>query len=322
MKTPKLLDGRLKLRHLTLLDALAKHGSVVAAAASLHVTQPVATRSLQELEEIVGVSLFDRGPRGVTATIFGEALTAHARSVLAQLSHASRHIVELAEAERGTVVVGVHLAGSNLLLPRAILALKQTRPNVTVKVREGSPQSLLIELQAGRIDMIVGRSTAPPGDDLLHERLYDEAIDIVARLGHPLSVQHGVPTAKLTDYPWVLPGPETSLRKELEEFFARHGLPLPANRIEATSFLTVRQLLMETDALAAMPGLIARADTEITSLDTPLDAIGHSIGVTRSSTDTTSPSVAVMLDALRDTAATIDADRSRRSERPLRLTMP
>lgn len=116
MDMPKLLDGRLKLRHLLLVDALTSRGSVVAAAAALHVTQPVATRSLHDLEAILGVSLYDRG-RGIAPTIFGEAFTAHARAVIAQLTQAGRHVVELADADRGTVVVGTHLAGSNVLLP-------------------------------------------------------------------------------------------------------------------------------------------------------------------------------------------------------------
>ncbi|WP_246868657.1 LysR family transcriptional regulator [Saccharopolyspora sp. ASAGF58] len=56
-----------------LLDALARQSSVVGAAAELHITQPVVTRSLHELEDILGVQLFERGPRGITPTVFGEA---------------------------------------------------------------------------------------------------------------------------------------------------------------------------------------------------------------------------------------------------------
>ncbi|GGL68850.1 hypothetical protein GCM10010095_62080 [Streptomyces anthocyanicus] len=123
MEMPRLLDGRLKFRHLVLIDALSRQGSVVGAAGELHVTQPAATRSLHELEDILGVPLFERGPRGVTPTVFGEAFTRHARAMLAQLTQAGRHVVELADADRGTVVVGTHLAGSTVLLPRAIAAL-------------------------------------------------------------------------------------------------------------------------------------------------------------------------------------------------------
>ena len=171
MDMPKLLDGRLKLRHLLLVDALSRQGSVVGAAAALHITQPVATRSLHDIESILGVSLFDRGPRGITPTIFGEAFTTHARAVIAQLTEAGRHVVELADANRGTVIVGTHLAGSNVLLPGAIARLKVHHPLLTVVVREGTPEQLLTDLEAGRIDLIVGRLTSPTDDTATRRNL-------------------------------------------------------------------------------------------------------------------------------------------------------
>ncbi|RVW08576.1 LysR family transcriptional regulator [Prescottella agglutinans] len=310
MDMPKLLDGRLKLRHLLLVDALTSQGSVVAAAAALHVTQPVATRSLHDLEAILGVSLYDRGPRGITPTIFGEAFTAHARAVIAQLTQAGRHVVELADADRGTVVVGTHLAGSNVLLPGAIARLKSERPLLTVVVREGTPEMLLTELQSGRIDLIVGRLTSPTDEMAVRRTLYAESVELVTRLGHPLAGRSDLQLTDLAAYPWILPGVETALRRELEEFFARNSLPLPENRVEATSFLTVRQLLLETDMVAALPSLIPRDDARLTTLPMTLDPIGHSVGITLSAGRTLSPSASALVDFLAEFAAEIAADRS------------
>ncbi|AHH20973.1 putative transcriptional regulator, LysR family [Nocardia nova SH22a] len=298
MDLPRLLDGRLKLRHLVLVDALTRHGSVVGAAAALHVTQPVATRSLHDLEAILGVDLYDRGPRGITPTIFGDAFTTHARAVLAQLDQAGRHVVELARADRGTVVVGSHLAGSNVLLPRAIARLKSEHPLLTVVVREGSPEALLVELESGRVDLIVGRLTAPSDETAMRGALYDESVEPVTRAGHPLTVRGTVTIADLTAYPWILPGTGTSLRLELEKFFARNGIPLPENRVEATSYLTVRQLLLETDMIAVLPSLIARGDTRLAPLPVPLDTIGHSVGLTIPATRTPTPAAEALIASL------------------------
>ncbi|GAA2066078.1 pca operon transcription factor PcaQ [Streptomyces albiaxialis] len=306
MEIPRLLDGRLKFRHLVLVDALARQGTVVGAAAELHVTQPAATRSLHELEDILGVALFERGPRGITATVFGEAFTRHARAVLAQLTQAGRHVVELADADRGTVVVGTHLAGSNVLLPRAIAALKKERPYLTVVVREASPDALLLELEAGRIDFVVGRLTSPPGERVVRRKLYDESVELVVRASHALAAREAREDevlGELLDYPWILPGPETALRREVEEFFARNGFALPENRVETTSFLTVRQLLLETDVIAVLPSLIIRDDSRIARLPVRLDPVGHSVGLTMWADRTLSPSAEALIRSLEETAA-------------------
>lgn len=298
MDLPRLLDGRLKIRHLVLIDALTRRGSVIGAAAEIHITQPVATRSLRDIETILGVELYERGPRGITPTIFGEAFTEHARAVLAQLRQAGRHVVELADADRGTVVVGTHLAGSNVLLPQGIARLKRRRPLLTVVVKEGSPDSLMVELEAGRVDVIVGRLTAPSTAAVAREPLYQERVEVFAGRHHPLIGAEGLTMAALGEYPWVLPGAETVLRRELEEAFARAGTAMPANRVEATSFLTVRELLRETDTLAVLPGLIGRGDVHLAALPVPLSAIGHSVGLTLAAGRALSPSVLALIDAL------------------------
>jgi DNA-binding transcriptional LysR family regulator len=303
---PHLLDGRLKMRHLVLVDALTEQGSLVGAASQLHVTQPALTRALRELEEILGVTLYERGPRGAIPTLYGAAFTEHARAVLAQLAQAGRHVAELASAERGTVAVGTHLAGSNLLLPRAIAALKAEHPRVTVVIREGTPEALLADLDAGRVDLVVGRITGTADPATTRSTvLYDEPIRLVARVGHPAGAAAGLTIADLLAYPWILPGPQTALRHELEQVFARHDLPLPENRIESTSILTMRSLLVHTDVVAALPMLIATEDARIGVLPVALEPMSHTVGITRPAHRQPSPSTAVLLAHLEQVAAEI-----------------
>ncbi|MBB6343566.1 DNA-binding transcriptional LysR family regulator [Nonomuraea muscovyensis] len=302
MHIPKLLDGRLKLRHLVLVDVLSTQGTVIGAARELHVTQPVVTRSLQDLEQVLGVALYERGPRGLTPTDFGVAFTAHARAVLSQLSQAARHIAEIAEAERGTVVVGTHLTGSNLLIPRAIAALKAERPLVTVVVREGGTDMLLAELESGRLDVIVGRLTSPSDERLVRRTLYQESVRVVVGAQHPLARRPDVRLEDLAGYPWILPGVETVLRRELETYFLENGFELPQNRVETTSFLTVRQLLVETHNIAVMPELIAREDPRISTLPISLKRIGHSVGLTLQADRRLNPATTALIDILRRTA--------------------
>lgn len=302
MTTNRLVNGRLKLRHLLLVDALTEHGSVVGAAAELHVTQPVVTRALQELESILGVGLFERVPRGVVPTEFGVAFTEHARSVLAQLDQAERHLQEIADVTRGHVVVGTHLAGSNLLLPRAIAHLKGERPLVTVTVVERMPDALLVELLAGRVDVVVGRLGGPAAEGTVRHTLSEEWVRIVAGAHHPVAAAKHLTLQDLAEYPWILPGSTTRLRAELEAYFARQGFSLPPNRVEATSFLTVRQLLIETDMVAALPGSIGADDPRLVALPIPMDPIGHHVGLTLAADRRLTPATQALVASMRAVA--------------------
>lgn len=299
MKFPKLLDGRLKIRHLVLVDALTRRGSVIGAAAELHTTQPVATRGLQEIEDILGVKLYERGPRGITPTVFGQAFTQHARAILAQLNYAGRQVAELAEAQQGTVIVGTHLAGATYLLPVAIEQLKETHPLLTVIVREGTPAALLAELESGRVDVIVGRITSPTSEFITRTTLYDEMIRLYVRAQHPALRVPALDIQELIDLAWILPGTETSLRRELEEYFARRDLELPRNRIETTSFLTIWKLLHDNDFIAALPSLVATEVADLQPLPVPLDNIGHSVGISIATTRALSPSAEALMDSLK-----------------------
>jgi len=302
MATDKLLDGRLKLRHLTLVVAIAEHAGIMRAAEVLHITQPVVTRGLQEVEAVVGVSLFERGPRGVSPTIYGESFVEHARAILAQLRQAGQHIELLAQAELGTVTVGTHLVGSNLLLPRAIAELKTEHPKLTVVVREATPDTLQSDLLAGDIDLTVGRLSAAAPTRLGQERLYLEPIRLVARVDHPVHRRNSPVLRELAEYPWVFPVGQTALRAELEGMFLHEGVPIPANRIECTSMLTLRHLLISTDVIAALPMLIATQDDKLALIETPLRSIRRSVGVTRSADRPLSPGARSLLDHLRRAA--------------------
>lgn len=300
MELGRLLDGRLKIRHLVLVVEIAEAGSVVRAAEAMHVTQPVVTRGLRDVEDILGVRLFDRQPRGVAATPYGELFLDHARAVLAQLRSADEQVQMLRTGEMGTVVVGTHLAGSNLLLPRAITALKREYPKVVVSVREATPDSLQQRLLAGELDMVVGRLTPTSSQHLRQEKLHDEPIRLVARVGHPAHDLEEPTLQALTSFPWILPVVQTTLRSELERVFLDANVPLPENRVECTSMLTLHQLLVTSDMIAALPMFVATEDADLRLLPTGLTSIRRPVGVTMSADRPPSPAARILLHHLRE----------------------
>ena len=277
-----MLTGRLKIRHLQLAVALDDHRSVVSAAEHLHVTQPVVTRGLQDLEALLGARLFDRGPRGVSATGVGSAFVGHARAVLAQLASAAEHVHALAEGHEGTVSVGTHLAGSNLLVPEAIDQFKRLHPGAVVTVHEATPDVLVLQLLAGSVDLIVGRLTSTdehPG--IVATPLYTEPIRLVVAAGHPVLALEQPTLADLVAYPWILPVSQTQLRGEIEQLFLRQGIGFPRNRVECTSILTMRSLMLSSPYVAALPQLIAGADPALALLPITLHGVSRIVGVSQ-----------------------------------------
>jgi molybdate transport repressor ModE-like protein len=300
MKKPNLLDGRLKFRHLLLADAIARLGTLSAAAEELGITQPAATRTLRELELLLGVPLFERTSRGLSSTPVSEAFTIHARAIISQVRQAERHVQELLDADRGTVVVGVHLTGSNALVPRAVASLKARHPMLTVELYEALPQRLLIELEAGRLDLVVGRLTRPTDEHFIRRRLHDEAVSLAVRADHPLARRGTFPVSELSNYPWIMPSSEARLRGELEVFFGEQGIELPVNRVETTSFLALRHLLLTTDSIAAVSTSILNTIDGAVSLGPSLDLVSHSVGITLSASRPLTPAAAKMIEVLQE----------------------
>lgn len=265
----RLLDGRLKLRHLVLATTIADAGSLARAAEQLHITQPVVTRGLQDLEAVLGVPLFERSAQGAVPTIYGAAFIEHARGVIAQIRQAGRALGDLAAADAGTVTVGTHLAGSNVLLPLAIARLKAAHPGVTVIVRESTPDALQSQLLLGDVDLTVGRLT-PADARIAQVQLYVEPIVLVVRADHAVLSGRVPSFATLAALPWIVPVAGTALRRELEQLFAAQGVAWPRDRVECTSALTLRRLILDGDCVAALPELVALHDDDL-SIVTPTD---------------------------------------------------
>lgn len=306
-----MFDGRLKIRHLVLLTALAEEGSMVRAGEALHVTQPAITRAVREAEEVLGVPLFNRKPRGVEPSEFGSVFLDGARTALNALRASAESIDEMRRVGVRPVRVGTNLAGAYSLLPQSLVALKNEQPHLSVSVVEGLPEVLATSLARDEIDLIVGRIDSGGYSTATHSiRLYDEPVSVVVRRGHP-ALSLGTPDiAELLDYPWILPGRPTQLRHELDRIFAHEGLSLPQNIIECSTILTLRPILTSTDAIAPLPMLIGARDDQLTLLPTSLVTAPRSIGITMPADRSLSSSARSLIDVIIEVAKGIARDNA------------
>lgn len=307
------LASRISLRQLRVIAAIGDHGSIRLAAQSVNVTQPTATKALKEAEAALGAQLFTRTNRGVVPTAIGEAVCRRARLVLAEVRQAAEEVSDLKEGLGGRVSVGSLLAASARLLPEAIARLRRARPKVSVHVVEGTNDVLMPALRMGQLDLVVGRlSEFRERSALRQEVLYDEITCLAVRPGHPI-LGRPAPTLRDTlDWDFILPRPETTLRRQLEKAFHDEGLEPPAARIESVSVLTNRHLAMETDAISVWPHQVVRRDLLdglLVRLPLQLWQASGPVGVSLRASGPTSPVAAAMLEELRSVAAAIREER-------------
>ncbi|TNF23041.1 MAG: LysR family transcriptional regulator [Rhodobacteraceae bacterium] len=266
--------NRLKLRQLRLLVAVGLHGNIQNAAREMGISQPAATKMIQDLELDFEVKLFTRTNRGVVPTVFGETLIRHGKLIFAQISNAAQELDDLREGNSGRVVVGILLAAATSLLPAAIEILLAERPNVAVKVIEGTNEVLMPGLLAGEIDMVVGRLPSHRHrTKIRQEKLFEDRILAIVGCGHPLAGRTGISFAQTKPFGWILPPLETTLRRQVDHFFVGQQQYVPPVTIESVSYLTNRGLLQARDLICLMPaevvsqdlanGLLARLDWDV-----------------------------------------------------------
>lgn len=304
---------RLKLRQLRLLVAVGQHGSIQNAAQDLNISQPAATKMIQDLEYDFEVKLFDRTNRGVVPTVFGSSLIRHGKLIFAQVSNAAQELDDLNEGNSGRVVVGTLLAASPSLLPLAIERLLQDRPKVAIKIVEGTNEVLMPALRAGEIDMVVGRLPSHRHrENITQEKFFDERVVAVAGPQHALASASNVSFEQIKPYGWVLPPAETTLRRQTDQFFVRQGQYVPPTAIESVSYLANRALLRMHDLIGLMPAHVAALDIQnglLAGIDWAPPFGAGPVGVSYRGAQSLSPAGSAFLEALHAAARDVSGAR-------------
>lgn len=197
----------LDLRQLTVLRAVAREGSLAAAARSLHYSQPTVAHHLAALESHLGVELVARTTRGATLTDLGELFLGHSEAVLDRLGSAEAEVKALARYGVATLRIGTFPTAGAHVLPRAVAAL-QVRTAVRVELHEAEPPELLARLAARELHcaLIYDDPDSPVHlvEDLEVVTLFDDPFRVVLPESHPLAERRAVSLPALADEGWIL----------------------------------------------------------------------------------------------------------------------
>ncbi|GAP35063.1 LysR substrate-binding domain-containing protein [Piscinibacter sakaiensis] len=335
------LAGRLRLRHLQCVLAVADTAHLGRAAERLCITQPAVTKTLNELEALLGQRLFERSRQGTRVLEAAAPFLRHAREALRALGAAVDSVAPGREA--GALRVGALPTVAAALLTPVLASGLARDPALRLQLHTGRNAALLAQLRAGELDLVLGRLGDPEAmAGLAFEPLRAEPLVIAMRPGHALAPDvagrgpaggparrggHGPgpvpPPAGLDGVPppasfgaclLLLPLPGTQIRQVADAFLARHGLVPRAGLVETLDGALALALVQDADALWITPlsavvrelaaGRLQRWPTAIT----PSEAIG----LLRRADSPPGPAALRLGAALRSVAAPRDATVTRR----------
>lgn len=299
--------SRIKTRHLHCLVVVAQERSIVAAARLLALTQPAVSKTIAELEEMVGRPLLLRHARGVELTAAGQVLAQHAGASLRTLREGLDAAVGQPQSHQSSVSIGALPNVSATFLPAAVESLRSAIPSLYVRIASGTNAQLMGRLRQGELDLVFGR-LAEPSDmlDLEFEQLYAERLVAVARPGHPLARLRSVPASALAAHTLVLPSAGTPIRRTIDAFLVTHRVDLPPCVIDTLDTSFALQFVRRTDAVWFLPEGLVEGFRPITLAVLALDTreTAGPVGITTRRGQAQPEGVAKLLEVLREAATT------------------
>lgn len=231
----------LTLRQLQIFVAAARHLSYARAAEELHLTPPAVSMQLKQLEDNVGLPLFERLGRGVALTEAGEMLVHHALRVLGEIKDAEARLQGLLGAEAGQLSVGL-VSTAKYFMPKLLARFAQGNPGIDIQFTVGNRATLLQKLQDNALDLaVMGRT--PTEIDARAEPMASHPYVLIAPPDHPLRGQTGFDLHELRHETFLLREEGSGSRRVAEEMF-KHHLFTPARTIDMGSNETIKQAVM------------------------------------------------------------------------------
>lgn len=240
----------LERRHLEHLAAVAEHRNVTRAAEALGMTQPALSRSIQEIERLLGLRLFDRLPQGAVPTSACLGLLGRARALIDGFEDLAREAQRLGEHYAGALAIGLGPAAAAGSAPVEIGRFLALHRRLRCRVAIAAPHELAQRLRSLELDFVVADQTSieEGAASLVLEPLEYEAV-LLCRPGHPV-LRAACPEAEVSRYPFAVMGPAAAGLDALRAFLRRHSPALPADWMPALAL----------DQASALGRLLAAGD--------------------------------------------------------------
>lgn len=302
MEKNGLFSQRIRLRHLHTFVAVAQQGTLGRAAETLNLSQPALSKTLNELEQLTGSRLFDRGRLGAQLTLVGEQFLTHAVKVLDALNHAGQSLNRKDGQAASVVKIGALPTAALGILPTVIGQFHKQQSDVTLQVGTMNNTMLLAGLKSGELDLGIGRMSDPElMTGLNYELLFLESLKLVVRPGHPI-LQENITLSRVMEWPVVVSPKGTIPRQNAETLLASQNCKLPATCIETLSASLSRQLTVDYNYVWFVPSGAVKEDLRqgtLTALPVVTQGAGEPIGILTRVDATLSPGAQILLASIR-----------------------
>lgn len=259
----------MELRHLRHFLVLAKMKHFHRAANQLNLAQPSLSRSIQTMEDRLGVKLLERNSKSVSLTNFGELVVNHGQRIISDVEQLNKEIRSLKGLDTGEIVIGASPIPSNSLIGPVIGHFIRHYPHISVELKVDSWQYLYQRLVKGSLSLFVAESKATEIDkreDLQVIPLPKFNIIFCCRSEHPLTKSKRLFLPSFRDYPLAIP---RSMPQSLEDTFGdlfKKDRDDFAGLVRFDQFQPIKQSMNHCDMVAITPELSVRKEVADGSL--------------------------------------------------------
>ena len=289
------------------LIAVTENHSFSVASRQLELSQSSLHRASRELEQQLGIALFETARSSIMPTHAAEQLSRAAKLAFGEIEQGYYEISALQSREVGKIIIGSMPLARTSILPDVINRFTLSHPDIGLDIVDAPYSDLLFHLRNADLDALIGALRfPPPADDIVQEELISPPLAIVGRKDHPLHQANSLELEQLVDYGWVVPRKDTPTRAFFDTLFADRGLPTPRRLVETSSQILIRTLLGGSDRLT----LISTHQVEQELRQNILSVIPYDLSHTRRPIGITvrrdwhpTPTQKYFLDLLKDAAS-------------------
>lgn len=241
---------RLTLRQLEVFEAVARHLSYSRASESLHLTQPGVSTQIRQLEETIGLPLFEQLGKKIFLTEAGHELRRYSRSIQQQLEEAETVFADMKGMRRGKLAISV-ASTAGYFIPILLAQFSKRFPNVALSLNVANRETLLQQLALNEMDIAI-MGLPPEGLGLDFSSFLENPLVVIAPPDHPLAGKRAIPLARIQQENFIIREQGSGTRSTTERFLEAQGIRLNAGT-EMSKNESIKQAVQAGMGLSILP---------------------------------------------------------------------